>query len=574
MLLSLASTVTDAILDIEAVSSCIEGDFAKVGQQLGRGQAIFRELNGGLVALSGELSGTEIEAASTALQAIAGRLNGLAEALPTEIALLEAIGSSAREAGALIKPLFKHIQMITIIARSARIEAASLDGDRENFLVFTQEAYDLGKQVQRSVEGSACDQQQLSRALELALARQREFEQGYRDQLLSASAKLTSAHSELREQRAKSTHVAEHSGARTRKLAEAVGRSIVALQAGDSTRQRLEHVCHGLSSVGLEQPTLVERAGEARGLARSICQLQAAQLKDCQREFGHDIGQIVRALSSIHSDATGIVDHAHSLLGGKDGERSFLLTRIKQTLAAASKLIATCESAGKSVDDALTAVEQTLTKFRQAISDLSEKVIDVTLIGMNAGLKAAHLGSKGNAFLVIANELKSSADQVSAGAARLKPVLDRIERTANELREFRLRGDSTRLAELEPAVLQALRELEEGDTRLGRLMDRLVDEGAEFETLMNAAQALVAGVGQSSSNLPAVAARLEAGGGMLQELQLGAADQVEFDELFARYTMERERQVHREFLQRGELGSAAVAREAQAVEADDGVLLF
>ncbi|MCX7051554.1 MAG: lipocalin family protein [Proteobacteria bacterium] len=50
----------------------------------------------------------------------------------------------------------------TIIARSARIEAASLEGDREGFLAFTQEAYDLGRAVQRSIEGCARDQQRLS----------------------------------------------------------------------------------------------------------------------------------------------------------------------------------------------------------------------------------------------------------------------------------------------------------------------------------------------------------------------------------------------------------------------------
>ncbi|MFW1581984.1 hypothetical protein ACEV7R_23430, partial [Vibrio parahaemolyticus] len=88
-----------------------------------------------------ELSGAEIEGAATALQEIAARLSELARALPAESALLAMIGKSTTEASALLKPLFKHIGMITIIARSARIEAASLDGDREGFLAFTQEAY-------------------------------------------------------------------------------------------------------------------------------------------------------------------------------------------------------------------------------------------------------------------------------------------------------------------------------------------------------------------------------------------------------------------------------------------------
>src|SRR6185437_2671489 len=121
----------------------------------------------------------------------------------------------------------------------------------------------------------------------------------------------------------------------------------------------------------------------------------------------------------------------------------------------------------------LTLVEDTLGKFRGAISGLSEAVVDITLIGMNASLKASHLGAKGNAFVVIANELKATADQVSAASHRLKPVLDGIERTAGELKERRGRSDPARLAELEPSILRAMGEVEAGSLRLGQLMARL-----------------------------------------------------------------------------------------------------
>ena len=47
-----------------------------------------------------------------------------------------------------------------------------------------------------------------------------------------------------------------------------------------------------------------------------------------------------------------------------------------------------------------------------------------------------------------------------------------------------------------------------------------------------------------------------------------------FDALFARYTMERERDVHREFLHGLGLASKAVAPSDSNTDADDGVLLF
>lgn len=570
-----ATTLTEATAAIEDVSSRIEDVFARVGRELGRGHLIFKELNQGLATLSEELSGAEIEGAATALQEIAARLSELAQTLPAESALLATIGTSTAEASSLLKPLFKHIGMITIIARSARIEAASLDGDREGFLAFTQEAYDLGKAVQRSIEGCARDQQRLSEAVATASVRQKEFESRYGNQLVSESAELADAYGGLRDQRSKSSHVADLASASTRKIAEAVGSAIISLQAGDSTRQRLEHVCHGLGRASGPSPSLVPEPVTSDDGARAICLLQAAQLRDAQREFGGDIGQIVRALTAILHDAGSVVGNGRTLFGGEDGGSSSFLTRIKQILAHASTLIATCESAGRSVDDALAIVEDTLGKFRQAIAGLADATVDITLIGMNAGLKASHLGSRGSAFVVIANELKATADQVSAGAARLRPVLDGIEHSAKALKELRVQGDPTQLANLEPQILQALREVEAGNERLDKLMSRLVDEGAEFEGLMNSAQGLMNKLGESSATLPAVAARLETASAVARRPQPIAQDEAMLDDLFARYTMERERDVHREFLQTLGLASIAATRRVEAVEtADDGIELF
>ncbi|WP_245481466.1 hypothetical protein [Bradyrhizobium sp. LVM 105] len=93
---------------------------------------------------------------------------------------------------------------------------------------------------------------------------------------------------------------------------------------------------------------------------------------------------------------------------------------------------------------------------------------------------------------------------------------------------------------------------------------------------MNSAQGLMTMLGESSAALPAVAARLEtAGAAGAQRLQVEVQDQAILDDLFARYTMERERDVHRDFLQTLGLVSTAASRRVEAVKpADDGIELF
>ncbi|HTO66212.1 MAG TPA: chemotaxis protein [Bradyrhizobium sp.] len=567
MSLDVLPDTSAAIASIEVVSSRIEDAFAQAGNQLGRGQAMFRELDGGLTALSKDLSGANIEGASAAIEEIAGKLNELAEALPAESALLDNIGSGAKEASALLKPLFKHIETITIIARSARIEAASLNRDRESFEDFTAEALELGRAVQQSIEGCARDQELLSRAVDAALSRHKEFEKLYRAELHAAGAGLISAHAELRTQQRKSVHLAELAGRSTKKIAEAAGSAIVSLQSGDCARQRLEHVCSGLRRAA----GLATGGDDAPQAARVVRRLEVLQLRDAEHEFNQDIGRIGGSLKAILADAGGIV--AQSRSSQSDGAESSFLEGIKRTLARALDLIATCESSGKSVDEALAVVDDTLGKFRQAIAGLSEAIVDIILIGMNAGLKAGHLGAKGNAFVVIAGELKATADHVSAGAARLKPILDRVETAANGLKELRGRADPAQLARLEPSIGYALREVEGGNERLGSQMARLAREGAEFENLMQSAAAVMTGLGEGLAKLKAVAAELDRGatGG---KAQLAARDEAMLEELFAQYTMEREREVHDDCLRSLGLVTKPRAVQPKNAAAEDEVEFF
>src|SRR5689334_5567219 len=238
--------VAAAVTSIAGVSSRIEESFAEIGDRLSQGHRIFKGLEQSLVVLAQELSGTGIESASQALQDIGDRLNAVALALPAEAALLGDIGEEARQACAILKLLSSHIQMITIVARSARIEAASFDGERQSFLDFTREAFELGQAAQRSVEACARDGLLLVKAVEDALARQTEFESLHRSELLSVATGLVSARSELKAQQVNGAKLTETSTTAASRIAAAIAEAVMALQSGDATRQRLEHISQGL----------------------------------------------------------------------------------------------------------------------------------------------------------------------------------------------------------------------------------------------------------------------------------------------------------------------------------------
>jgi hypothetical protein len=125
-----------------------------------------------------------------------------------------------------------------------------------------------------------------------------------------------------------------------------------------------------------------------------------------------------------------------------------------------------------------------------------------------------------------------------------------------------------------PAILEALHEIEEGNDRLGGLISRLVAEGAKFEGLMNSSTSLMRELGKGAEILPEVASRLNVAGAAGRTIALAAADEATLDNLFARYTMERERDVHRDFLRAFGVTPKEPEKAAAVADADDGLELF
>lgn len=553
---------------IKHVGDQLEHVFAEVGSHLGTAHTIFAELNSGLGSLSDELSGAGIEGASIVFQNIAARLQRLAEALPIEAALLGAIGGSAIQASVVLKQLLQQIHLITVIARSSRIEAASLEGNRDDFLSFTREASDLATTVQTSIVACSREQGQLAAAIAEALNGQTEFEKRYRDRLLSVSAELISTFSEIKHLQAQGADIAGLGRASTLKIGEAVGVAIISLQAGDSTRQRLEHICSGLRKIAGPNDEPTSRANSL------VCMLQGAQLNNTVSEFDADIGKITGSLTRLSADSADMVAHGRSLYGGKNNDMASFLDLMKQRLAEASVLISACGRAKVSVDASIATLEDLLGRFRVAISALDETVLDITLIGMNAGLKANHLGVKGRAFVVIANELKQTADRISGTAQMLEPALAEIEQAADRLKSLRSTEDTLNVAELEHSIAAAVEEIEGGNGRLVQQMDHLGRESVQFETIMVSARKVMSDLGVRFATLAATASRLENTG---LDRDAFALDEMRdatgiFDELYAQYTMELERDVHRRLADRFGIKCQAPALAANT-DADD-VLFF
>lgn len=536
---------------LEGSAREIDVTFARAGSQLGEGLSLFEGLKEKLSTLSAELSGDEIAEAGRNLAGLAGELRAINDGLHDETGVLQELATLSKDASQALDRLLEHMRLITILARSARIEAVSVQSDSRDFGDFTSEIVALTTQAQRTIQNCARDHDHLSALLGTALAAQRDFEGRYGHALsaLAGSLEQTLAEVAQRQQRSVSltSDAAQHSG----KIAMAAGGAIIALQSGDSIRQRLEHAIKALRLLGSvlagQGPAEQFDAEERDAAALVLRRLQAAQLDASAQTLSQDAEEIESALALLAGDTASLLDLVHSLYQGDGGKSGSFLADLESELAQAADLLAKCDRARSGVDRVTDALASVLETCQETVAALAATVSSIVLIGMNAGLRAARIGSGGRSLVVIAQELKFAADQVSKDAAALTPTFAQMQQTSRGLKSGG-RLDAAHFAALDGAMRDSLAAMRQTGDRLGVTLGQLSREGGGFGEVVARARLSFSNAGAMSDLIASGAAELARsvadrempqGAGVAERVR-GLID----TQVWPSYTMVGERTIH------------------------------
>jgi hypothetical protein len=207
-----------------------------------------------------------------------------------------------------------------------------------------------------------------------------------------------------------------------------IGQGVMALQIGDSTRQRIEHV-H-----------------------------QALHL----------------AADALETPPTGV---RWANLDVSQPLNSFL-EQLEKKLKAARDIIDDCRSARAIVDQATNAVVTTMADLNERTAGLSEIVIDMTIIGTNAILKSSRLGQRGKGLNVIAQELRDYASRVVQGIKGLPAALQEVISFVESFSEAGSAHNASHLTALGERMTAAIGSFELSGARMSSALTRL-DEEAE-----------------------------------------------------------------------------------------------
>jgi hypothetical protein len=569
-----AMTNDEAVLprlihSLEGSAREIDLTFALAGKQLGEGLSLFEALKERLSTLSDELSGSEIVQAGTALAGLAGELRSISDDLHGETATLQELAKHSHAASQAVGRLLDHMRLITILARSARIEAVTVHAAGRDFGDFTSEIVALTTQAQRTIQSCARDHDRLSGLLGSALTAQRDFEGRYGRALATLAGNLETTLAEVSARQRQSVALTSDAALHSGKIAMAAGGAIIALQSGDSIRQRLEHAIAALRLLG----AITEKTGVGAGFSQAetstsafiLRRLQSAQLQESAAALRVDADAIETALALLADDTAGLLDLVRTLYGGDGRDSASFLADLEADLAEASDLLRKCDSARSGVDRVTEALSTVLDTCQQTVSALADTVSNIVLIGMNAGLRAARIGTGGRGLVVIAQELKFAADQIAGDAHRLTPTFTEMQAASAGLkRDGRL--DAAHFTALDQAMRGSLAAMRQTGARLGDALDQLAREGGDFCSVLAKARLSFSNAGATSDLIASAADELV-------HSQAGAAPDPSVTEsvrgllqqhVWPSYTMAAERTIHHAVMEANGAAPAAAAPVAAA----------
>jgi methyl-accepting chemotaxis protein len=540
----------DIAAAIRTASAGTEGRFLELGSKLETAIGHFSKLVSACEQLIAELEDAELWSASRALDGVAlavaalGDLqDGRRQSLARITELAGAIGQKTQSADAALKPA-------SVLAVNAKIEAARLGEAGADFINFSNEislSFRAARATLSEVGGEISDlrrQLQSVRDQELELDRRKAEAVRRVPEQITASTAAINAHG--RNAASSASVVATQSQNINRQIAV----SVMALQIGDATRQRAEHVDYALGLVlGMTGAAGSDGDGPVADRSRSIlaacCALQSAQLRDAADELDREVGQVRASLRGLAKNAREVARIGAELYGADRGDRNFLQD-LEKGIAEAQSLFGELRSAREAADRIVTSVSDAAIQLAGRVGALRSLAADVQRLALNAFLKCERMGDQGKALSVIAQELRLCTDGATAETAAVTQDLQAVLEFAGGLTGGADAQEDTDADEISGVMVSAVERLANSGRRVSETLAQLGQDSETAARLIATTEAQITVHEDLGRVLRQAAAELDqlAGGEAVQD----NADRDAYDRLMAsiygKYTMAREREIH------------------------------
>jgi len=511
-------------------------------------------------ALSTALNGEDIVTATEQLERVAHDVEAIGHGLASEHGLLNDLivlnGLLSRH----IADLDDDVRFLGAMVSYVKIELAAIDNEGERLGGFSQSLEELATTTKTTLDTFRDTHETLLFQLQKTATAQSSFLASNQTKLVSVAREIETSLNILSERRKAISGIALEIGTTAQNIGMRIAQSVVALQIGDSARQRIEHVDEALSIaadfsggvdvVGLLGAVQEHVSDDDRRLALArICDLQSLQLTGTAREFSPEISTILSLLAQISDSVGGLARRSDDLFGSQDQSSHSFLGDLELKLETARQLIDQCEQSRATVDETAADVVSTTVALERLAVKVAAMAIDMTIIGTNAIVAAHRLGTRGAALSVIAQHLRGHAIRIADGVKLLKPALIDVLKSANNFVGARKGQDAASMAILAAGMNAALESFKSRALAMSDLRQQLGDESAAAAVFLKRATASLDGVRNVDAELADAAdviSRISTDsydGGKSSDILDASLDTL----LRSKYTMASERSLHDTF---------------------------
>ncbi|MCR6635888.1 hypothetical protein [Devosia sp.] len=562
--------------DVSALSSAlakprqeIEEAFVSVGSRLSEGAAMLNRLTRQFEALPAALQGEEVSEASSQLRAVARTALQLTEDFAKEKADLTRLVEVVSAANGPISVLRRTVKMIGIVSINARVTAAGIVGDSDDFEVFTTDISTLSDSARSTIHEFSQVYRQLVTEVDQAAGQRDRFDAAHAHTLTELAHNLDETLEALDRQRQSAVESSAETGRVSRQIVGRIGSAVMALQVGDSTRQRLEHVEAGLDCLAdIVGGAEFDAAASAQALT-ALSLLEQEQLRATAADFAGEVGEAEQALQALASDAGTIMARSRNLYGDGDNEAS-ALTVLSAQLRVATEILRDCEMERSKLEAVAAAVQQTVSILLGHVAAVQDIESNMRLVSLNAAVRCAQLGPRGASLTVIASQLRELTTETVVAAEAAMAQLDEASALAGAFGAAAGGDNAGQIGRLEQQANHAMTLLTQLDEGLSAAMASLNADGPKVIAQLQAAARGIDGQSRLAESMDDIALQIAGLSSEAMPDALAAELVPVLERLRKTYTMEAERQIHSRFFG----GAVAAPVEEASDDMDLEALMF
>lgn len=560
---------------LEAARQVVEGRFLEAGDVLSRAVEGVGALIAGLDSMRGNLDADTVATTTADLARAAEALKSLPDSLGQRRERVAELVKFGDRLGACIEDMRQHLAYLRVFAINIKITSGGIAAAGPEFAIFAQEIYDCIDMGRSQLDAFASELAGLDHTLRGALTHEHGLARDCVALLPAVPDALTASATAIAGHHARIVEVAMSVATLARDVQKKVGGGLAALQIGDITRQRIEHVQAGLRFLD-ETPEIAALPAEPRARAHAFThRLLGAQLASTAEDFHREVSRIGQNVIGMAADATELLRLRDLASGRTDGGETNFLRDLEGNVGQALDLVGDMTAGEQAAEDVSRSAAVSARDLSERIAGIQNIRADVQMMALNTTLKCSRIGETGKPLGVIAIELRQHAIHLEKSAGLTTSALEGLFAAAEALgqREAAQKGEDGKAAAAAHVLGDAVTRIGKAGDGVESALAAVARQGAEVVDMLRRAAERFDFHKQIGSVLDAAAGQLldMAGDGEIVTADIAGALRPLVDRLAKQYTMAQEREVHRALTEGLGEGMAGV-ETAETVEDDD--LLF